>query len=131
MKKIKIGDAEYDVDCTAYTTLLHKKIFNKNIFKDIRTLQEYLVRQTLKLLEIKEKFPELSEDEIKKYLNNFISEDDIGEFVESATRITYILLKTANESIEEYEKWLKTIPALKTNDEWIVEVAEFAVNCFC
>lgn len=131
MKKIRIGDVEYNVNCTAYTTLLHKKIFNKNIFKDIRTLQEYLVKQTLKLLEIKEKFPELSEDEIKKYLNNFISEDDIGEFVESATRITYILLRTANEDIEEYEEWLKTVPALKTNDEWIVEVAEFAVDCFC
>mgnify|MGYP000866364499 CR=1 FL=1 len=131
MKKIKIGNVECNINCTAYTTLLHKKIFNKNIFKDIRNLQEYLVKQTLKLLEIKEKFPELSEDEIKKYLNNFISEDDIGEFVESATRITYILLKTANEDIEEYEEWLKTVPALKTNDEWIIEVAEFAVDCFC
>lgn len=131
MKKIKIDNVECNVNCTAYTTLLYKKIFNKNIFKDIRIIQEYLVKQTLKLLEIKEKFPELSEDEIKKYLNNFILEDDIGEFVESATRITYILLKTANEDIEEYEEWLKTVPVLKTNDEWIVEVAEFAVDCFC
>ena len=57
-------------------------------------------------------------------------EDNIEKFVESATRIVYILIKEYND-IDEYEDWLRTVPPLKINDDWIVEVAEFAVNCFC
>ena len=57
-------------------------------------------------------------------------EDNIEKFVESATRIVYILIKEYND-IGEYEDWLRTVPPLKINDDWIVEVAEFAVNCFC
>jgi len=57
--------------------------------------------------------------------------DDIDLFAEAATRIAYIMIHTANEKVEEYEEWLRNIPSLKTNDEWIAEVTEFAVSCFC
>ena len=36
-----------------------------------------------------------------------------------------------NEKIPEYEIWLKSIESLKITDDWIVEVTEFAVDCFC
>ena len=55
----------------------------------------------------------------------------MGLFVEAATRIAYIMIFTANKNVEEYENWLENITTIKTNDEWIVEVTEFAVNCFC
>ena len=57
--------------------------------------------------------------------------DGMGLFVEAATRIAYIEIYTANKKIPEYEEWLEGIPSIKTNDEWIVEVTELAVNCFC
>ena len=36
-----------------------------------------------------------------------------------------------DEVDKEYEKWLENISNFKIDDDWIVEVAEFAVDCFC
>ncbi len=131
MRKIKIGDKEYNYNCSAYTYIHFKKVFNKSIFEDIRVLQEYLIKQAIIINDLKQKLPNISEEELGNNLSRLMLQDNIESFVESATRITYILIKEADENIEEYEEWLKTIPALKISDDWIVEVAEFAVDCFC
>ncbi len=130
MKTIKIGNKEYKYDCNAYTYILFKKTFNFSIFDDIRVLQEYLVKQAIILNDIKQQVPNITEEELKSSITRFMLKDNIETFVESATRITYILIKEHNE-IPKYEEWLKTVPPLKISDEWIVEVAEFAVDCFC
>lgn len=57
--------------------------------------------------------------------------DDIDDYIEVVTRLAYICIYTADENICSYEEWLKSIDKINTNDEWIVEVTEFAVNCFC
>lgn len=131
MKKIKIGDKEYNYNCSAYTYIHYKKVFNKSIFEDIRVLQEYLIKQAIILNDLKQKFPDITDENLGDQLTRLMLQDNIESFVESATRITYILIKEADENIEEYEEWLKTVPALKISDDWIVEVAEFAVDCFC
>lgn len=131
MKKIKIGDKEYNYNCSAYTYIHYKKVFNKSIFEDIRVLQEYLIKQAIILNDLKQKFPDITDENLADQLTRLMLQDNIESFVESATRITYILIKEADENIEEYEEWLKTVPALKISDDWIVEVAEFAVDCFC
>nr|DAO48128.1 MAG TPA: hypothetical protein [Caudoviricetes sp.] len=130
MKTIKIGNKEYKYDCNAYTYILFKKVFNRSIFDDLRVLQEYLIKQAIILNDIKQKVPNITEKELESNITRLMMEDNIEKFVESATRIVYILIKEYND-IDEYEDWLRTVPPLKINDDWIVEVAEFAVNCFC
>ena len=130
MKTIRIGNKEYIYDCNAYTYILFKKVFNFSIFDDIRVLQEYLVKQAIILNDIKQQVHNITEEALKNSITRFMLKDNIETFVESATRITYILIKEHNE-IPKYEEWLKTVPPLKISDEWIVEVAEFAVDCFC
>ena len=130
LKTIRIGNKEYMYDCNAYTYILFKKVFNFSIFDDIRVLQEYLVKQAIILNDIKQQVPNITEEALKNSITRFMLKDNIETFVESATRITYILIKEHNE-IPKYEEWLKTVPPLKISDEWIVEVAEFAVDCFC
>lgn len=130
MKTIRIGNKEYMYDCNAYTYILFKKVFNFSIFDDIRVLQEYLVKQAIILNDIKQQVHNITEEALKNSITRFMLKDNIETFVESATRITYILIKEHNE-IPKYEEWLKTVPPLKISDEWIVEVAEFAVDCFC
>lgn len=130
MRTIRIGNKEYMYDCNAYTYILFKKVFNFSIFYDIRVLQEYLVKQAIILNDIKQQVPNITEEALKNSITRFMLKDNIETFVESATRITYILIKEHNE-IPKYEEWLKTVPPLKISDEWIVEVAEFAVDCFC
>lgn len=130
MKQIKIDGNIYDVDCNALTYVLHKRIFNRGIMQDIRIMQNYLITQTIEANKLKNQFPELSEseldDRISKFMNNYID-----EFIEAITRIAYTLIYTANDKIASYDDFLRNIKKFKIDDDWIVEVTELAVNCFC
>lgn len=130
MKQIKIDGNIYDVDCNALTYVLHKRIFNRGIMQDIRIIQNYLITQIIEANKLKNQFPELSEseldDRISKFMNNYID-----EFIEAITRIAYTLIYTANNKIANYDDFLRNIKKFKIDDDWIVEVTELAVNCFC
>lgn len=130
MKQIKIDGNTYDADCNALTYVLHKRIFNRGIMQDIRIIQNYLITQTIEANKLKNQFPELSEseldDRISKFMNNYID-----EFIEAITRIAYTLIYTANDKIANYDDFLRNIKKFKIDDDWIVEVTELAVNCFC
>lgn len=130
MKQVKIDGNIYDVDCNALTYVLHKRIFNRGIMQDIRIIQNYLITQTIEANKLKNQFPELNEselnDRISKFMNNYID-----EFIEAITRIAYTLIYTANDKIASYDDFLRNIKKFKIDDDWIVEVTELAVNCFC
>lgn len=130
MKQIVIEGKSYDIDCNALTYILHKRIFNRGIMQDIHVLQNYIITQTIKANELKEKFTELTEKQIDEQVATFMN-NYIDDFIEAITRIAYTLIYTANDKIESYEEFLKSIKHFKINDDWIVEVTEFAVGCFC
>lgn len=130
MKQIVIDGNKYDIDCNALTFVLHKRLFNKGIMQDVRILQNYLITQTIKANEIKTKFPKLSDTEIDNQVANFMN-DYIDDFIEAITRIAYTLMYTANDKIKSYDDFLRSITKFKIDDDWIVEVTEFAVDCFC
>ena len=130
MKTIVIDGNEYNIECNALTYIQYKKVFNKGIFADMDTIKDYLVRQTLKANEIKEKYPQMSEQEIDTQVGNYMN-NYIDDFIEVITRIAYILIYSANEKVEEYENWLRKIKNLKIDDDWVAEVTELAVDCFC
>lgn len=130
MKQIKIDGNTYDADCNALTYVLHKRIFNRGIMQDIRIIQNYLITQTIEANKLKNQFPELSDseldDRVSRFMNNYID-----EFIEAITRIAYTLIYTANDKIANYDDFLRNIKNFKIDDDWIVEVTELAVNCFC
>lgn len=130
MKTITIDGKQYEIDCNAFTYIQYRKIFNKGIFEDTKVLKDYLVLQSVTAIELKDKFPNLTEIELSEKLSNIML-TKIDGFIEAVTRIAYILIYTANEKAEEYEKFLKGIKNFKIDDDWIVEVTEFAVDCFC
>lgn len=130
MKQIVIEGNKYDIDCNGLTYILHKRLFNRGIMQDIHILQNYIITQTLKANEIKTKFPKLSDAEINNQVANFMN-DYIDNFIEAITRIAYTLMYTADEKIASYEDFLRSIKNFKIDDDWIVEVTEFAVDCFC
>jgi len=130
MKTITIDGKKYDIDCNALTYVQHKKKFNKGIFEDIKILNNFLQQQALIAKKIKDENPDIDEATIIASLSSLML-DNIDEFIEASTRLAYIMIYTANKNIAEYEDWLKTIKKISTNDEWIVEVTEFAVSCFC
>lgn len=128
MKTIKICDKEYEIDCNAFTYVQFKKIFGIGLFQDIQTLKTFFSKQSKKILELEE--TGLEEVEVEKELNKELL-NYVDDFVEAITRITYILIYTANDKFKSYEDFMKDIPKLSIDDEWIVEVTEFAVEKFC
>ncbi len=130
MKTIVIDGNEYNIECNGLTYIQYKKVFNKGIFADMDIIKDYLVRQTLKANELKEKYPQMSEQEIDAQVGNYMN-NHIDDFIEVITRIAYILIYSANEKVEEYENWLRKIKNLKIDDDWVAEVTELAVDCFC
>lgn len=130
MKKITICGIKYEIDCNALTYIKYREMFGRGIFDDIKILKTFLAKQVIIAEQLKQENPKLDDNSIIDSLSTLML-DDIDLFVEAATRIAYIMIYTANKKVEEYEEWLKNIPTLKTNDEWIAEVTEFAVNCFC
>lgn len=131
MKKINICEKEYDIDCNAFTYVEYRKKFKDNgIFKDFETINNFTTMQVLLTSQLKEKNPKITEAElIKETSVTMINYMD--EFIEAITRVAYICCYTANKNIGTYEEWLKGLTRVNTNDKWIVEVTEFAVDCFC
>lgn len=131
MKKINICGKEFDIDCNAFTYVEYRKKFKENgIFKDFETINNFTTMQVLLTSQLKEKNPEITEAElIKEISRTMISYMD--EYIEAITRVAYICCYTANKNIGSYEEWLKGLTRVNTNDQWIVEVTELAVDCFC
>jgi hypothetical protein len=130
MRKIAIGEKEYPIDCNALTFINYRKKFNRGIFEDIEIIENFLTVQTVIANQLKKENPNITEAEITVKLSRLMLKT-IDNYIEAVTRIAYICCYTANEKIGEYEDWLRDIKRIKTTDDWIVEVTEFAVDCFC
>ena len=130
MKKVKICDREFDIDCNALTYIQYRKKFNRGIFEDFEIIQNFITMQTLMANQLKKENPKITEDEITTKLSRLMLKS-IDNYIEAVTRIAYICCYTANPKIGEYEDWLKLIKRINTTDDWIVEVTEFAVDNFC
>lgn len=128
MKTITICGKEHKLECNALTYVKYKNFFKRGIIEDVQILQDYLIKQTIITKQVEEK--NITEVEKLSIVSNYMNKY-IDDFIIAITRIAWILIYTADKDIEEYEKWLEGISSFKIDDDWIVEVAEFAVSCFC
>lgn len=128
MKNITICGKEYPVESNALTFVKYKSFFKSGILKDMQFIQNYLIKQTIISKQLDEK--DISEAERIAKVSDYMI-DDTDEFVTKITQIAWILIYTANNKIEDYETWLKSIDNFKIDDDWIAEVTEIAVDCFC
>lgn len=129
MKEITIDNKKYKIDCNAFNICQYRKFFDKDLFEDLKSIQIFLTSQVLLISDIKEQNKNITDEELKQYLSKSISKD-VGDVILCASRLAYIFIYTANENFENYENWLKNIH-ITSNDDWIVEVTEFAVDNFC
>ena len=128
MKTITICGKEVEIDCNALTYVKYKSFFKTGILKDMQFIKSYLIKQVVISNELENK--KMSEAEKLSQVSEYMI-DDTDEFVTKITQLAWILIYTANNKVENYESWLKSITSFKTDDDWIAEVAEYAVNCFC
>lgn len=128
MKTITICGKKYDINCNALTYVKYKSIFKTGILKDMQYIQNYLIKQAVIAKQLDEK--KISEAEKLSQLSEIMI-NDTDEFVSKITQIAWILIYTANNKVESYETWLSSITKFNISDDWISEVTEFAVDCFC
>lgn len=143
MKKINICDKEYTIDCNAYTYVQFKNIFKRGLFSDLQIIKNFLSRQSKIIFELTQEkiggkdLNKLDKNEKKKVDVEIEKElnirllDYIDDFIEAITRIAYILVYEANPDFKTYEEFMKEIPRLSVDDDWVLEVTEFAVEKFC
>ena len=131
MKTITICGKEYPIDCKAITELYFKQFFGIDIMKRIKVIYDFLQKQTMISNQIIAENKEISDKQLIKEVSLAMLED-LGEFKFAVTEIAYICCYTANKKIGSYEEWLTGIDKpISSNDDWIVEVTELAVDCFC
>lgn len=128
MKQIEICGQKFNIECNALTYVKYKSYFKTGIIKDMNFIQNYLIKQSVITSQYEEK--QISDAEKLNQISKYMI-DDTDEFVTKVTQIAWILIYTANNKIESYEDWLKSITNFKIDDDWIVEVTEYAVDCFC
>ena len=126
MKTITICDKEYEIDCNAFTRFQYKTIFGRGIFADIKTLNDFSIKQE----KARKELSNLSEEELEAELN-LIMMENLDDFIDVIERIAYILIYTANNKIGSFEDLLKGITKIDLSASWISEVTELAVNSFC
>lgn len=127
MKQITICDKVYDIDCNALTPMKYKSIFKSGMINDIHSIQNYLIKQVIISGQL-DKENISNEEKIIRVSDYMIS--DVDDFIIKILQITWILIYTADNKVDEFEKWASSIK-VKVDDDWIAEVAEFAVDCFC
>ena len=127
MKTITICGKKYDIDCNALTYVKYKSIFKTGILKDMQFIQNYLIKQAVVAKQLDGK--NISEAEKLSQLSEYMITDS-DEFIVKITQVAWILIYTANNKVESYEEWLSSIN-INVDDDWISEVTEFAVDCFC
>jgi len=126
MKTITICDKEYEIDCNAFTRFQYKTIFGRGIFADIKTLNDFSVKQE----KARKELANLPEEEQEAQIN-LIMMENLDDFIDVIERMAYILIYTANNKIGSFEEWLKGITKIDLSASWISEVTELAVNSFC
>lgn len=131
MRKINICGHEYEIELNALSQVQYRKIFDRGILEDIGIIENFISLQVLFADKLKKENPKISESEITKQISRYMLGNNIDEYIEAVTRITYICVYTANREIGSYEDWLTEIERINTTDKWIVEVTEYAVACFC
>lgn len=116
MKFITINNIKYKINCNALTYLYHKKIFDRNIFKDINVVREFLV---LKL--------ENNKTEEEK---NEILLEKLDSYINSINKLTYSAIYTQQKDIEEYDEWIKKNKVFEQDNDCVTIVLKDVIDCF-
>lgn len=128
---MKINDKEYKVDSSAYTAILYKSKFGTGIFQDLKKVQEVGLKQQEAINKLKKENPKLTEEEINEKSSLAII-DSLDDFIYIIEKMAYILIVSADSSqVGSFEDFLKGIPKVKLDDQWIVEVTNKMVSSFC
>lgn len=124
MKKVKIGEQEYSLECNAFTRVLYKKVFGRAIFKDISLLTDISAKNDKidkENIEADEKVQKKNKETLEQY-------DDILDVV---LQLAYIEIYTHDRQFMSYDEWLESLKKVSISEGWVTEVVNIATDCFC
>lgn len=124
MKKVKIGEQEYPLECNAFTRVLYKKVFERAIFKDISLLTDFFAKSE----KIDKEDLAADEKEQKKNKETLENYDDILDVV---LQLAYIEIYTHDRQFMSYDEWLESLKKVSITEGWVTDVVSIATDCFC
>jgi hypothetical protein len=109
MKKITIGNKEYEMKSSAYTQFKYRDITGRSLIKDLMSLSK--------------KYEKISNEEeiIEQY-------EGIDDFINTLLEIAYIMCLEAKSFTGSKDEFLMTIDNYLDNTDWIREVVELALS---
>lgn len=128
MKIIEIEGKEYELESSAFSYIKYQSIFKSSMTKDLQFMQVYLAKQHVYAESLKKS--KLSEEELAEEISKLLI-DETDEFIKIITQLAWIMMYTANQKVEDYDTFLKSLKNFNISDKWISEVTELAVDCFC
>lgn len=128
MKIIEIEGKKYELESSAFSYIKYQSIFKSSMTKDLQFMQVYLAKQHVYAESLKKS--KLSEEELAEEISKLLI-DETDEFIKIITQLAWIMMYTANQKIEDYDTFLKSLKNFNISDKWISEVTELAVDCFC
>lgn len=109
IKKIKIGNIDYDMSSSAYTQFKYKNDTGRSLLKD--------------LTEFGKKYENISDD------NMLLNIDSLDDTMELVLRLAYVMITEADKNqVESYEDFLKKTDNYLAETDWINEVVELATS---
>lgn len=128
MKKITIEGREYEMEGSAFSYIKYQTFFHTGMLKDLQFMQVYLAKQYLYAEKLKNS--KKSEEEKAEEISQMLI-DDTDKFITIVTQMAWIMMYTANQKVDDYDTFMKSLTKFNIADTWISEVTELAVNCFC
>ena len=109
MKKITIGNKEYEMKSSAYTQFKYKDITGRSLIRD--------------LTELSKKYEKMSKE--KDLIDQY---DGIDDFLQIILEIAYIMSVEAKSFTGTKDEFLMSIDNYLENTDWIGEVVELALS---
>ena len=105
---IKIKGKKYIGQCNALSYIFYKKIFNTNIFDDLKIFRKALI-------------------DIENGNNN---KESVLNFYEILQKFIYVLIYTKNQDIEDYEEWKSLLELKDITENVINSTIEIIIKSF-
>lgn len=114
LKSIEIGGKSYDMKSSAFTPIKYKIDYGTDMLADIGKINKINIAIT--------KLPKDEQD--GAWLEH------IGEIVDIALRMAYVMITEYDPKFGPFDKWLQGIDKLFEDPSWTKEVMELAMNTF-
>jgi len=115
MRKIQIGNNEYNFNASAFTILKYKNDYNRELYKDVKKIYD-LIKPFLSV-----------ENEDEQAMGML---EILDKFMLILLEMAYCMLTNESKDNKSFETWLEELTDLGENTRWMVDILLLAMSPF-